>query len=335
MDEVSICLRDYTLDSSLVPDWMKQFSTANKNQMKIEDENFEITNFIRTEAQNGRIPSRLHANFLETFLTIIPREATSANQRESQYNTVFNSSSGEVAQDGNDPIESWVTELVQNAIDLKATKIRLEINQNDLMFYHNGRSGDDLFKLDELTSIYSVNASTKVGDFSKIGKFGIGFKYWWRHFETLEVKCVDQFDGSSQQLMIEVNRNFLPENSHLKFQRSETDDDGTYFTFSIPREPTEWVNRFSFDEHNKSVIAERLYQSLPFVQLKVSDRFSMSVSIFGQESEYYCDVESEMTSDNCSIEKILYGRNGLITEEQELWRVSTAINLFRTSMPNK
>lgn len=335
MDEVSICLRDYTVDPSLLTGWMEQFSTSNKNQMKIDDESFEITDFIRREAQNRSIPSRLHANFLETFLTIIPKEDTSAKERQLQYNTVFNSSSGEVAQDGNDPIESWVTELVQNAIDLKATKIRLEINQDNLVFYHNGRSGGDLFKLYELTSLYSVNASTKVGDFSKIGKFGIGFKYWWRHFETLEVKCVEQVDGSSEQLTIQIDRYFQPKNSHLKFQRSETDDSGTYFTFSSPMESAEWVNRFSFDEDNKSVIAERLYQSLPFVQLKVRDRFSMSVSIFGQESEYYCDVESEMTSDNCSIEKIRYGRNGLITEEQKLWRISTDINLFRTSMPNK
>ena len=68
------------------------------------------------------------------------------------------------------------------------------------MFYHNGRSNGQLFQGRQLQSLFNISNSTKLGDFSKIGQFGIGFKYWWRHFENLEVKCVDQFEGDTQEL---------------------------------------------------------------------------------------------------------------------------------------
>ena len=95
----------------------------------------------------------------------------------------MNPKTGDLAEDENDPLESWITELIQNAVDLKATEINLNIGQDDLVFYHNGRSGGHLFNNNQLSSVFNIANSTKSGDFSKIGKFGIGFKYWWRHFE--------------------------------------------------------------------------------------------------------------------------------------------------------
>ena len=42
----------------------------------------------------------------------------------------------------------------------------------------------------ELYYLITMNASTKAGDFTKIGQFGVGFKYWW-FFNSVSIEVSD------------------------------------------------------------------------------------------------------------------------------------------------
>ena len=234
----------------------------------------------------------------------------------------MNPKTGDLAEDENDPLESWITELIQNAVDLKATEINLNIGQDDLVFYHNGRSGGHLFNNNQLSSVFNIANSTKSGDFSKIGKFGIGFKYWWRHFENLKVKCVEMVDGNLEELSIGVSREFSVSDTDLCFRTIDQNQIGTYFEFSNPIEAGNWTNDLAFRNDDDSVIARRLYESLPFIQLRVEDDFTLNVSILGTEYEYYCEVVEDIQCDDFRIDKIKYGKRGDRNEEELLYRAS-------------
>lgn len=67
----------------------------------------------------------------------------------------------------------FIYELLQNAEDAGATKVLFELEQDKLLFYHDGTR---LFDYDDIDSITSIGNSTKKDDVNKIGKFGVGFK---------------------------------------------------------------------------------------------------------------------------------------------------------------
>jgi hypothetical protein len=336
--EATICLDDYTKNESLLSGWMEHFKLSQKNTLRSGGENFSIESYIQGLADDGHIPSVLHGYFLETFLEILPPSESGQNKVVNQYNTAFNTSSGPVSSDENNPLESWVTELVQNAIDLKAKEIDLVVEQNGLRFYHDGGTGEQLFSLRQLSALFSVFDSTKVGDFSKIGKFGIGFKYWWRHFQDLEIRCVIILEGSREMLSIKINRDFDPRKSFIEFSSTPDESDvvGTHFHFSNPLEPGEWATGFMNLGGNNPLVADRLYQSLPFIQLKVGDEFSMNVQILeSPSSRFFCRVESQIEHNHALIEHVLYGREGENPSAEALYRISTNIGTFRTILPDK
>ena len=65
----------------------------------------------------------------------------------------------------------FVFELLQNAEDAVANKVKFELNNEALIFKHDG-SRD--FNADDINSITSIGKSNK--DENQIGEFGIGFK---------------------------------------------------------------------------------------------------------------------------------------------------------------
>lgn len=65
---------------------------------------------------------------------------------------------------------TFIYELIQNAFDCKAKKIKIDIEKSVLKFSHNG----NVFTEADVASISSVNLSTK--DKNRIGFMGIGFK---------------------------------------------------------------------------------------------------------------------------------------------------------------
>ena len=82
----------------------------------------------------------------------------------------------------------FVYELIQNADDTGATKVRFHLEKDKLFFIHNGTRHFSLTNpetegedgehgvLGDLNAITSYAHSSKEGDRNKIGKFGIGFK---------------------------------------------------------------------------------------------------------------------------------------------------------------
>lgn len=66
----------------------------------------------------------------------------------------------------------FVYELLQNADDVSATEIMFELKKDRLLVTHNGK----LFTEKDLKAICSISMGTKGGDYTKIGRFGIGFK---------------------------------------------------------------------------------------------------------------------------------------------------------------
>ncbi len=66
----------------------------------------------------------------------------------------------------------FVYELLQNADDVSATEISFELRKDRLLVTHNGTP----FSEKDLKAICSISKGTKAGDYTKIGRFGIGFK---------------------------------------------------------------------------------------------------------------------------------------------------------------
>ncbi|SNU04617.1 hypothetical protein SAMN06297422_101159 [Lachnospiraceae bacterium] len=66
----------------------------------------------------------------------------------------------------------FVYELLQNADDAGATRISFDLYEDKLIVKHNGRP----FNEDDLVAICRISKGTKSDDYTKIGRFGIGFK---------------------------------------------------------------------------------------------------------------------------------------------------------------
>ncbi|MDA3808485.1 MAG: hypothetical protein PF440_11315 [Thiomicrorhabdus sp.] len=67
----------------------------------------------------------------------------------------------------------FIFELLQNAEDAFATEVEFRVENQRLVFSHNGKS---LFSDKDVESITSIGKSTKLTNFTQIGKHGIGFK---------------------------------------------------------------------------------------------------------------------------------------------------------------
>ena len=74
-----------------------------------------------------------------------------------------------------------IYELVQNAFDANATKVKIELNKKMLRFYHDGYN----FTESDVNSISFINLSNK--DKDKVGFMGIGFKSAFEATEKPEI----------------------------------------------------------------------------------------------------------------------------------------------------
>lgn len=92
----------------------------------------------------------------------------------------------------------FVLELLQNADDVEATKVRFLLNRDGILFAHNGKTSfsisDPKFERKEgvkpghINAITTFSLSTKKEDIeNKIGKFGIGFKSVFQYTDTPHV----------------------------------------------------------------------------------------------------------------------------------------------------
>lgn len=78
----------------------------------------------------------------------------------------------------------FIYELLQNAEDAEATKVKFILRPTGLCFLHNGKRQ---FTENDIESITSIGQSTKRDDFNQIGKFGVGFKAVFSYTQTPKI----------------------------------------------------------------------------------------------------------------------------------------------------
>lgn len=112
----------------------------------------------------------------------------------------------------------FIYELLQNAEDAQATKVKFVLNRDGLNFLHNGKKQ---FSEDDIKSITSIGDSTKIGKDKQIGKFGVGFKSVFSYtntpriytskysFEIHDLVCPKSIDQLSQFLNNSNNSTFF------------------------------------------------------------------------------------------------------------------------------
>ena len=83
----------------------------------------------------------------------------------------------------------FIFELLQNAEDAFATEIEFRIEDQRLVFKHNG---EKLFSDENVESITSIGKSTKLSDYTQIGKHGIGFKAVFAYTHTPRIHSGDK-----------------------------------------------------------------------------------------------------------------------------------------------
>ena len=125
---VELNLKDCADDDTILQGWMSSFTTKYQNSI----EAFNVHDHITQQVAEGEIPSYLHGLFLEAFLNL-PKRVGESRDKHRRYYQIMNPVTGDLAEDENDPLESWITELIQNAVDLKATEINLNIGQQKRM----------------------------------------------------------------------------------------------------------------------------------------------------------------------------------------------------------
>lgn len=92
----------------------------------------------------------------------------------------------------------FVYELLQNAEDASASKIRFVAKDNQLEVYHDGNP----FTEENLQALCDIGKSDKVEDLNKIGEFGVGFKSVFGICET--VKLYSQSKNSGSNFAVEI-----------------------------------------------------------------------------------------------------------------------------------
>lgn len=118
----------------------------------------------------------------------------------------------------------FIYELLQNAEDTGATKVRFILCAEGVDFEHNGNR---LFSLSDVDSITSIAVSTKREDPTSIGKFGVGFKAVFAYTITPEIHSgkfhfrihdlvIPETNGVEQPLMGERETRFIFRFDHPK-----------------------------------------------------------------------------------------------------------------------
>jgi len=283
-------------ESQDIPEWIKNL--ADPLRHKAPDDKDDFSEIIDNHVKNHGCPSILHGAFLHAFLLIPSADGTITSEL-----TRYNDGLDIIFQkDDNSGAQSWVSELIQNAVDVNAGKISINITPDSLEFSHDGSNLEDssIFTPKQLYFLFNMNNSTKMGDFSKIGQFGVGFKYWWWFFEKLEVIVKDG------QYCHNISINYDFNTGKTIYKCEELDGDSlTTFRFSNPK-GTKWPD-FVSDPAN-DIYGERVLTSLPFIQSRSAGDFSIQMISPTTSSELFCNVKETITAtDEISLDRIEWG----------------------------
>ncbi len=113
----------------------------------------------------------------------------------------------------------FIYELIQNAEDAKAEKVKFLLHSDKLVFHHDGKK---LFNLKDIRAITGIGDSTKstVMEEQKdptIGRFGIGFKSVFKICDSPKIY--------SGEYNFEINNLYVP----CRIEKKEEYSEGTYF----------------------------------------------------------------------------------------------------------
>lgn len=125
--------------------------------------------------------------FYEAFMNF-PEGQTATGLKIRNVRGWFNSALG---GDWNTSVTDWICELTQNAFDRNATKCYVKIDNENrkLNFGHNGLgiqgpiTGGQLWG--DVIALIEMGISLKNYDLHSEGRFGVGFKYWMKHFNQV------------------------------------------------------------------------------------------------------------------------------------------------------
>ena len=116
----------------------------------------------------------------------------------------------------------FIFELIQNAEDAGARELLFELFEDRLEVRHDGRP----FTEDDVRGVCGVGASSKSGDLTQIGTFGIGFKSVYAYTNSPRIH------SSGEHFRIEnYVRPFAAEAAAAAVDAAEADDLGTLFVF--------------------------------------------------------------------------------------------------------
>lgn len=82
----------------------------------------------------------------------------------------------------------FIFELLQNAEDAHATRVKFDLKTDRLEVWHDGR----LFNEKDVRGVCGIAEGTKENDLTQIGKFGIGFKSVYAFTVRPEIHCGDE-----------------------------------------------------------------------------------------------------------------------------------------------
>lgn len=94
----------------------------------------------------------------------------------------------------------FIYELLQNAEDAEAEEVIFEVKNDRLIFRHNGKK---TFTLKDVKGITNIGNSTKKEDYTKVGKFGIGFKSVFAFTDNPKIYS-DDFNFEIQDMLLPV-----------------------------------------------------------------------------------------------------------------------------------
>lgn len=114
----------------------------------------------------------------------------------------------------------FIYELLQNAEDAQATRVKFVLQFEGLFFQHNGKKQ---FSETDIKSITGIGNSPKKGDVRKIGEFGVGFKAVFSYTSSPRVY--------SGRWAFEINDLVCPKKIDQIPEISQSRSKATYFQF--------------------------------------------------------------------------------------------------------
>lgn len=204
----------------------------------------------------------------------------------------------------------FLYEILQNADDAKATSAKFILEENRLIFIHNGKrhfsisdvknekEDKEKGKLGDLNAITSIGQSNKITP-AKIGKFGMGFKSVFQYTNTPSI-----FEPNFKFKIVDY---MVPEWLNEDFPNREQNE--TIFIFPFDRNDS---------TNAKEEILEKL-RNLVMPVLFLNSLETISFEYSGQRGEYSKKLLESKQLDDTSARKYSVKNND---EEHSLWLFS-------------